>query len=75
MADFVSAAQVAKRFDVTSRTIVRWIDEGVFPGAFKVNPSIKNSPYLIPQSSIDEYEQKREEERQEQIQVVEAGSR
>lgn len=52
---FTSAAQVAKRFSVTARTVVRWIKEGKLPGAFQVNPDAENSPFMIPVKSVEEF--------------------
>jgi hypothetical protein len=60
MVQFLSAAQVAKRFKVTARTVVRWIDEGKLPGAFQVNPDAPNTPFLIPVASVEAYEKTRE---------------
>ena len=66
MQRFLSAAQVAKRFNVTSRTVVRWIDEGFLPGAFKANPDVTNSPYLIPTSVVDTFAEERKSEEVEE---------
>lgn len=55
---FISAANAAKRFNVTARTVVRWINDGDLPGAVRVTPGIKNSPFFIPLSSIEEFEKK-----------------
>jgi NADPH-dependent curcumin reductase CurA len=55
---FISAANVAKRFNVTARTVVRWIADGDLPGSFRVTPGVKNSPFLIPLSSVEEFEKK-----------------
>ncbi len=52
MKGFLTAAEVAKRFNVTSRTVVRWIEDGSLPGATKINPSVPNSPFLIPVDSV-----------------------
>lgn len=60
--DFVTVAQAAKRLDVTTRTIVRWIENGRFPGAFKIDPGIDNSPFLIPMDSFLAYESERKSE-------------
>ena len=54
--DVFSVQEVAKRYNVNQRTVQRWIDSGLFPGATKKNPLGKNSPYEIPQSAIDHYE-------------------
>lgn len=60
--DFLSVAEVAKRLNVTSRTVARWIAEGEFPGSFQVNPGVKNSSYLIPRKSYEIFEAKRSQE-------------
>jgi len=53
--EFLSVAEVAKRLNVTSRTVARWIAEGEFPGVFQVNPGVKNSSYLIPRKSYEQF--------------------
>lgn len=62
---FTSAAQVAKRFNVTARTVVRWIKEGKLPGAFQVNPDAENSPFMIPVKSVDAFEKKYPQKKRE----------
>ena len=57
--DLYSVQEVAERYNVTPKTIQRWIKEGLFPGATKKNPLGANSPYEIPQSAIDHYEKLR----------------
>ena len=52
----LTAAQVAPRFKVTAKTITRWIDEGKFPNAFKLNPDVSNSPYIIPENDVEDLE-------------------
>ena len=39
---------------VGSRTILRWIDWGHFPQAYKMGPA-RNSGYRIPQSDVDAF--------------------
>jgi hypothetical protein len=53
---FISSAGAAKRLDVTTRTITRWVSEGYFPGAFKVNPEVENSPWMLPMSVFEPFE-------------------
>jgi len=38
---------------VSSKTIRNMIDRGKFPGARKINPDLKNSPYRIPISEVE----------------------
>ena len=54
---YLKTADVAKRFDVNQRTILRWIKDGCFPGAIKKNPRSKNSPILIPEQSVEQFAQ------------------
>ena len=50
---FYSVEHVAKELDVSVPTITRWIRQGLFSGAKKKGP-FRNSPYIIPQSAIDQ---------------------
>lgn len=58
--NYISTSEAAERLGVTQRTIARWVSKGCFPGAIKVNPQFKHSPYLIPVSAIEEFEASRE---------------
>lgn len=58
MKGYLKTTEVAKRFDVDPRTILRWIKSGCFPGAIKLNPYAKNSPLMIPEESVKEFEQR-----------------
>lgn len=51
----VSTRDVAKRLAVTERTVVNLIHRGFFPGAFKIDPTRRNSPYRIPWSDYEKY--------------------
>lgn len=53
---YYTVKEVAQRYDVSIRTVSRWIDGGLLPGSFKQNPLGLRSPYKIPQSAIDHYE-------------------
>ena len=55
---YLRTAEVAKRFDVDSRTILRWVKDGCFPGAIKKNPHARNSPILIPEKAVEDFAQK-----------------
>lgn len=50
MDDFISADEAAGGFGLTVRAITKMINRtpSIFPGARKVNPSKKNSPWMIP---------------------------
>ncbi|MBE7474363.1 MAG: helix-turn-helix domain-containing protein [Anaerolineales bacterium] len=53
---YLTTAEVARRFDVDPRTILRWVKAGCFPGTRKKNPRAKNSPIVIPEQSVEDFE-------------------
>jgi transcriptional regulator with XRE-family HTH domain len=55
---YLKTNEVAERFGVDPRTVLRWVKSGHFPGTKKLNPLAKNSPLLIPEKSVMEFEQK-----------------
>jgi predicted site-specific integrase-resolvase len=57
----LTAALAAERLGVSTRTIHRWAADGFFPGAYKLNPAIKNSPLVIPAVDVEVFEQKRKD--------------
>ena len=57
MKGYVRTAEAARRFGVTTRTILRWVDLGYFPGTRKQNPRATNSPILIPVSALENFAQ------------------
>jgi excisionase family DNA binding protein len=59
MAQHLSVTQVAQRLSVTPRTIQKWIADGQFPNAYKLNPSGINSPYRIPEKDVQQFEARR----------------
>jgi len=54
----LSTADVAKRLQVHPTTVQGWIRKGYFPNAYKLGLG-KNSPYIIPESDIVAFEEKR----------------
>ena len=52
----LSVAQLAARFQVDRRTILRYISRGYFPGAFQIGPA--TSAYVIPLDDVLAYEKK-----------------
>jgi hypothetical protein len=54
----LSTADVAKRLQVHPTTVQGWVRKGYFPNAYKVGLG-KNSPYIIPESDIIAFEEKR----------------
>lgn len=51
---YYSVQELADEFRRTKVTIVRWIDRGFFPGAYKDGP-FENSEYRVPQSGVDHF--------------------
>jgi len=54
----LSTAKVATRLGVHQTTVQLWIRKGHFPNAYKLGLG-KNSPYIIPESDIVAFEEKR----------------
>ena len=59
--DLLTAPQVAKILGVTSASINKWCKEGLFPHAYRLNPTRK-SPWRIPRRDIELFKQKRREQ-------------
>jgi excisionase family DNA binding protein len=57
----LSTAQAAERLGVTQQAIAKWIRQGLFPNAYKINPYGRTSPYRIPERDIEAFEEKRKE--------------
>jgi excisionase family DNA binding protein len=47
--------QVAQRLGVTPRSVLRWLDKGFFPNAYRFAPMAK-SPWRIPESDVVVFE-------------------
>lgn len=50
--DLIRIKDAAKMLQVSPATIRNMIDRGKFPGAVKIDPSRRNSPYRIPRQEI-----------------------
>lgn len=58
--EVLSVSDVAKRLGVNHRSVARWIQKGIaFPNAYKKNPMLKNSHYVVPVSDVEEFEESR----------------
>jgi len=57
---YLSTSEAAKRLGVSSKTLLRWIKDGRFPGALQINPYAKNSAFLVPQSALEAFELRRQ---------------
>lgn len=51
--DLCNVRKAARMLNVHPRTITRWCEAGRFPGAFKVDPDLDNSAWLIPLADIE----------------------
>ena len=56
----LSTTEVADRLEVHRNTVISWIRKGYFPNARKVGLG-KNSPYVIPESDVTEFEEMRDQ--------------
>jgi excisionase family DNA binding protein len=53
----LNVREVAKRLQVDTSTVHRWVQQGHFPGAYKAGPG-HTSPYRIPEEDITAFETK-----------------
>ena len=56
---YLTTAEAAERLQTSTRNVTRWIRRGSFPGAFKINPDVENSPFLIPETAVIAFEERR----------------
>ncbi len=56
----LTTAEAAERLGVTPQALHKWIQQGHFPNAYKLNPHAKNSPLRIPETDIIAFEKERE---------------
>lgn len=56
MEKMLTVKEVAERLNRTKRTIVRYCDQGIFPGAKKSGP-FQRSSWIIPESEVIKFEQ------------------
>lgn len=54
MDGYYTASQTAQLLKLTKRRVVRMIvEDGIFPGARKLDPAVEKSPYIIPVAEVD----------------------
>ena len=51
--------ETAERLGIRPRTMYKWLGKGLFPNAYKVNPTAKNSPFRIPVEDVEAFEAQR----------------
>jgi excisionase family DNA binding protein len=54
-----TTTEAGRRLGVSTRTIQRWIEEGMFPGAYRLNPRNPRSHVRIPEADLLQLEQQR----------------
>ena len=59
MTEVLTTGQAGRRLGVTKKAIGDWIKKGLFPGAYRVNPSSRHSPFRIPVEDVEAFEEKR----------------
>lgn len=57
----LTTGQAADRLGVSRVTINKWIDQGLFPHAYKLS-GLKQSPYRIPETDVIDFETRRTNE-------------
>jgi len=56
----LSTTEVARRLQVHRNTVIDWIRKDYFPNTRKLGLG-KNSPYVIPESDVTAFEEKRDQ--------------
>ena len=56
--DYYTVIELAKRWDVTERTVRNWIADGAFPEAYKIGLG-KGSHYRVPVADVIVFEKAR----------------
>lgn len=55
MKKMIRVSEAARQLQVTPATIRNMIERGHFPGATKIDPTLRNSPLRIPEDEIKAY--------------------
>lgn len=50
---YLTVKEAAKLLGIASSTIHVWIDQGRFPGTYKLDPAKRNSPMRIPAGAVE----------------------
>ena len=56
----LTTAEAGKILGVSTDTVLDWFNAGEFPGAYKLNPTRRNSPIRIPHSAVQAKLQQRQ---------------
>jgi len=55
MNEYLTVDQVANMLNVTNATVTNLINRGRFPGAYKIDPLVKNSHFRIPREDVEKF--------------------
>lgn len=55
----LTTKEVADRLGVTPRAVQKWIGQGKFPNAYKLDPDGATSPYRVPENDVVSFEERR----------------
>ena len=55
MSDMISTKQAAALLGVSPHTIILYVQRGHFPGAYKLDPTRRNSPIRIPLEAVQRF--------------------
>ncbi len=58
--------QAAVMFGVDGTTAIRWVKQGIFKTARKLNPALSNSPYIIDLAEVEAFLEAREPKREKE---------
>lgn len=51
--------EIAEKLNVSRVTAWRWVQQGAFPNAYRVNPLSEQSPWRVPEEEVIAFEEKR----------------
>lgn len=54
----LTVKDLMERYNVVRKTVIRWIEAGEFPNAYRVSP-LPGSPYRIPDEDVKAFESRR----------------
>jgi excisionase family DNA binding protein len=53
--DYYTTKEIAAMMAVSITTVAEMIKRGRFPGAYKIDPALRNSPYRVPKTSYEKF--------------------
>jgi excisionase family DNA binding protein len=58
----LGTSEAAQALGVSARTVQRWLEENLFPNAYRLNPENPRSHVRIPEEDIEALKRKRQRE-------------